>query len=181
VEEQRAFLFEIARRLEGAGIPYMVTGSVALAAYSVPRMTRDIDVVVEMGPDDAERLIALFAEDCYVDRDAVRRAAETRDMFNVIHKTWITKADFIVRKDEPYRKTEFGRRRRIDIEGTSLCVVAPEDLILSKLWWSRASRSERQEGDVRQLLAAGSLDWTYLERWAEDLGVGEALGRLRGA
>ncbi len=181
MDEQRAFLFEIARRLERAGIPYMVTGSVALAAYAVPRMTRDIDVVVEMGPADSDRLVAQFAEDCFIEPDAVRRAAETRDMFNVIHNTWITKADFIVRKDEPYRRAEFGRRRRIEVEGTSLWVVAPEDLILSKLWWSRTSLSERQEGDVRQLLAVGGLDSAYLERWATDLGVGEVLRRLRGA
>ena len=66
MDEQRAFLLEIARRLERAGIPYMVTGSVALAAYSVPRMTRDIDVVVEIGPSDVERMVALFAEDCFI-------------------------------------------------------------------------------------------------------------------
>jgi hypothetical protein len=181
VDEQRAFLFEIARRLDGAGIPYMLTGSLALAAYAIPRMTRDIDIVVEIRPTDADRLVALFEKDCHIELGAVRRAAAERDMFNVIHDTWITKADFIVRKDEPYRKTEFDRRRTIDVEGTGLWVVAPEDLILSKLCWSRASPSERQQDDVRHLLAVENLDWAYLDRWARDLGVGEALRRLRGA
>lgn len=69
MDGQRAFLFEIARRLERAGIPYMVTGSVALAACSVPRMTRDINIVVEIGPADADRLVAQFAEDCFIERD----------------------------------------------------------------------------------------------------------------
>ena len=181
MDEQRAFLLEIARRLDRAGIPYMVTGSVALAAYAVPRMTRDIDIVVEIGPSDVERLVALFAEDCFIERDAVKRAAASRDMFNVIHNAWITKADFIVRKDEPYRRTEFGRRRRIDVDGVALWVVAPEDLILSKLWWSRGKASERQETDVRDLLAVAGLDRAYLDRWATELGLEEALRRLRGA
>lgn len=42
----------IAERLDGAGIPYMVTGSVALAVYATPRMTRDIDFVVQIDRSD---------------------------------------------------------------------------------------------------------------------------------
>lgn len=58
--------------------------------------------------------------------------------------------------------------------------VAPEDLILSKLWWARESASELQERDVRDLLeAVEDLDLEYLQRWAAELGVGEPLDRLR--
>ena len=49
----------------------MVTGSLAQAVWAVPRMTRSIDVVVEVGPADAQRVIALFAGDCVIDEDAV--------------------------------------------------------------------------------------------------------------
>ena len=38
----------VAERLESAGIAYMVTGSIAMNYYAVPRMTRDIDLVVEL-------------------------------------------------------------------------------------------------------------------------------------
>ncbi|MBK5226832.1 MAG: hypothetical protein JJD96_09830, partial [Thermoleophilia bacterium] len=37
---------EVASRLENAGIKYMMTGSMAMAIYSTPRMTRDIDMVI---------------------------------------------------------------------------------------------------------------------------------------
>ena len=40
-------LKSVAARLGEAGIPYMVTGSMAANFYAVPRMTRDIDLVVE--------------------------------------------------------------------------------------------------------------------------------------
>lgn len=45
------------------------------------------------------------------------------------------------------------------------------------LEWSLESGSERQRRDVRSLLAArgSTLDWTYLRRWAAELGVGELL------
>ena len=35
------------RHLLAAGIPYMVTGSVASSYYGEPRATRDLDVVIE--------------------------------------------------------------------------------------------------------------------------------------
>ncbi len=106
MDEQLEFLRLIAARLQAAGIPYMVTGSLALAVWAVPRMTRDIDVVVEVEGADARRLTGLFAEDCVIDEDAVQDAIARRGMFNVIHAEWIVKADFIVRKDTAYRKVE---------------------------------------------------------------------------
>jgi hypothetical protein len=71
-------------RLERVGIGYMVTGSMALDYYALPRMTRDIDLVVELSPQDAERIVDLFREDFYVDGAAVRQAIERREAFNVI-------------------------------------------------------------------------------------------------
>ena len=40
---------DVSRRFEQAGIPYMLTGSMAMNYYAQPRMTRDIDVVIALG------------------------------------------------------------------------------------------------------------------------------------
>ena len=180
MSEQLEFLKQIARRLDSAAIPYMVTGSMAMAIYAVPRMTRDIDLVVEYIPDDAERIAKLFEADCYVDAEVIRSAAIEQRAFNIIHQEWVVKADFILRKQEAYRKVEFERRRVIDFEGARIAVVAPEDLILSKLVWARQSESELQQRDVRQLVqSVQGLDWPYLEHWAERLSVSELFDRAR--
>ena len=172
-------MLEIARRLDGADIAYMVTGSMALAAYSTPRMTRDLDFVIEVGPEDSNRLASLFEHDCYVDRDAVREAIRNQSIFNIIHNKWILKADFVIRKDEPYRLKEFDRRRCIKIHGQQIAFVSPEDLILSKLCWARMSPSELQERDVADLLATVmDLDREYLVAWATQLEVADDLERL---
>ena len=142
---QLEFAKLVASRLDSARIPYMITGSMALAIYAVPRMTRDVDFVIECRPEDSERVAELFEADCYVDREAVRDAAVTRSAFNVIHNASLLKADFIVRKDEKYRKIEFERRRRIDIEGTLLSVVAPEDLASVGCSSTRGGSAERGE------------------------------------
>jgi len=176
MDEQLRFALLIASRLDAAGILYMLTGSMALAVYATPRMTRDIDLVVECKPEDAARMAALFESDCYVDVDEIRDAAVHRSMFNVIHNEWIVKADFIVRKDEQYRQLEFDRRRKTDIGGMPVSVVSPEDLILSKLAWSKASASEIQRRDARALVVAvRDLDWPYLTHWAGELGLSELL------
>jgi hypothetical protein len=87
------------------------------------------------------------------------------------------KIDFIVRKDAPFRKVEFERRQRVQFGGFECCIVRREDLILSKLVWSRETRSELQHRDVRALLDE-TADWPYLRRWAIDLGVLELLEEL---
>jgi len=46
---------DISRRFEKAGISYMLTGSMAMNYYAQPRMTRDIDVVIAIGPEDIGR------------------------------------------------------------------------------------------------------------------------------
>lgn len=49
----------VSERLDTAGLPFMLTGSYAMAWYTTPRMTRDLDIVVAMMAyldDWAERL-----------------------------------------------------------------------------------------------------------------------------
>ena len=180
MDEQLAFAKQIVQRLTSAGIEYMMTGSMAMAVYATPRMTRDIDMVVDVGEEDIDTLVSLFESDCYIARQAVVEAIRTHGMFNIIHNDWIIKADFIVRKPGPYRQTEFERRRQIDIQGLSVAVVAPEDLILSKLEWMSQTGSELQRRDVREILAAGvALDWPYLEEWSKHLGIGRLLDEVK--
>ena len=180
MDEQLEFFKQIASRLDSAGIPYMMTGSMAMAIYATPRMTRDIDLIVEIELIDVEKIVKLFADDCYVDKASVRQAVHDRGIFNIIHNDWLIKADFIVRKDEDYRLKEFSRRRIIDIEGSAIAIVAPEDLILSKLIWGKRSQSELQLRDVKQMIVAMSeLDHAYLQKWATILGVDDLLKKAK--
>ena len=169
-------LQDAAARLERAGIPYMLTGSIALSYYAQPRMTRDIDLVAELSGRDAGAVAALFATDYYVSEADITDAIASDGMFNVLHLEKLVKLDFIVRKDTPYRRHEFGRRQRVRLPGFETWIVSREDLILSKLVWAKESGSEVQLRDVCALLAGGS-DRQYLERWARELSVMELLGK----
>lgn len=170
----------VTSQLEGAGIAYMVTGSIAVSLYAEPRMTRDVDLVVELAPADTERLITMFGADFSCDADRIRDAITRRSMFNLIHTAAVVKIDVIVRKDNAYRAEEFRRRRQADINGVRMWVVSAEDLILSKLDWARSSRSELQLRDVRNVIAAQpAMDWHYVDAWAERLGLVDLLSEVR--
>ena len=171
----------VAARLDAAGIPYMVSGSTAMNYYAQPRMTRDIDIVVELRAADAHRVHAMFEADFYCDADTIRDAIERQALFNLIHTASVIKVDVIVRKDTAYRRLEFSRRRAVMVEGTQLWIVAAEDLLLSKLYWAKDTHSELQLGDVRNIIASvNDLDWTYIARWADELGVSDLLNEVRG-
>jgi hypothetical protein len=98
----------------------------------------------------------------------------------MIHTPTVIKVDVIVRKDTPYRRLEFDRRRTIAVDGHTIWIVSAEDLVLSKLVWAKPSRSELQLRDVRNLIGCvPDLDWSYLERWAADLNVADLLAEMR--
>lgn len=161
---------DISQKFEQGGIPFMLTGSMAMNFYGQPRMTRDIDVVIEIGAEDVERILRLFGTDYYVSLENVRESIACESMFNIIHLESVIKVDCIVRKSSEYRRTEFERRRRIKVSDFDTWIVTKEDLIISKLFWAKDSHSELQLGDVRKLLATG-YGADYLEKWTKELGL----------
>lgn len=173
MSDELDILTSVAARLDKAGIAYMVTGSMAANFYATPRMTRDIDLVVELSISDVGRVVGLFHDEYYIDQDMVQQAVRNRSMFNMIHNALVVKVDCVVRKDSDYRREEFSRRRPVVVNGQQVMIVAPEDLILSKLDWAKESRSQMQFDDVRSIArSVQRLDRDYLAHWADRLGLG---------
>jgi len=164
----------VSHRYEQAGIPYMLTGSMAMNYYAQPRMTRDIDVVIAIGPEDVGRVTALFRPDYYVSEENIRESVAHESTFNLIHHESVIKVACIIRKGTEYRRAEFERRQKISILDFTTFVVSKEDLIISKLVWAKDSHSGVQLSDVRNLLATG-YDATYLQHWTRELGLDNLL------
>jgi len=159
---------DISRRFEQAGIAYMLTGSMAMNYYAQPRMTRDIDVVIAIGPEDVGRVAALFRPDYYVSEENIRESLAHESIFNLIHQESVIKVDCIIRQSSDYRRVEFERRERISILDFTTFIVSKEDLIISKLFWAKNSHSEIQLADVQNLLSTG-YDADYLQHWTGEL------------
>ena len=180
-------LARIAGILEDAGVPYMITGSLAAAFYAALRATQDLDVVLDSTLEGVDAVVdRLEAAGLYGSREAAHEAYRRRGVFNAIDPDQGWKADFIFRKERPFSVAEFARRRRAGVLGIEVSIASIEDLIVAKLEWAALGDSELQRRDVLQLLeqAADSLDRAYVSEWVEKLGIradwDEALARLHG-
>lgn len=170
---------EALQRLDALGMPWYVTGSWALAAYAEPRMTRDIDVVLAASMTDYETLVRPAFDADYLVNDPIDLGG--RWIGGLIHKVEITRIDLIFGRLDPWSASAMSRRIRIDQPTLgSTWTVSPEDLILAKLEWSEGT-SELQLRDVRSMVRlVDDLDWPYLERYADGLGIRERLESVRG-
>ena len=164
----------VVTQLDAAGIPFMLTGSVAAAAYGAGRATMDVDLVIDATSAQLRRLVAaLSGPDVYVSGDAALQALADQSMFNVIDSATGWKADLIIRKARPFSVTEFGRRTPLEFDGMQLWVATVEDVIVAKLEWAKTGGSARQLEDVSALVrvAGDALDLGYIERWVAALGL----------
>lgn len=169
---------DVSEKLGRLRIPFMLTGSMAMNYYATPRMTRDIDVVIEWRPEHTKGFEEAFASEYYIPPEAVLAAARAATQFNLIHKESVIKVDCFVRRDSPHARSEFDRRQAVRIGDFQTYIASKEDLVLSKLWWARNSRSEVQFRDVRNLLATG-YDEKYVLEWAREMDLEGLLQECR--
>ena len=178
--DELEILKTVTTRLEKVNIPYMITGSIAMNYYAVPRMTRDIDIVIELNVVDVDKVFNIFKDDFYIDQKMIDNAISEEGIFNVIHNEKLIKIDFIIRKSSEYRKLEFNRRLPIDIVGIKMWLVSPEDLVISKIIWAKDNMSELQVNDIDNLLnAVRDIDRRYIEKWVTLLGLKNVYRRLK--
>jgi hypothetical protein len=175
VSDDQEAVARLVRLLEQAGIPYMLTGSIASSHHGVPRATNDADIVIDPTPESLDRLLAaLAAEGYYADASVAGEALRRRRQFNVIDPDTAFKIDLIVRKNRPFSVEEFARRERRLLIGTTVAIASAEDVILSKLeWGKKAGGSRRQIEDAAGVLRISGphLDHGYVEKWATELGI----------
>ncbi len=168
--EELQVLQEITSRLNQLDIPYMITGSMAANFYAQPRMTRDIDLVLVLKQCNVEKFVQSLNKDFYVDQEMIEGEIKRKGMFNLIHHKFMLKVDCILLKDNEYQAVEFSRRiKRTDGEFV-FYVIAPEDLIISKLNWAKQGESEVQLRDIKNVLSCvEDLDLNYIDEWVGKL------------
>ncbi len=182
--EQEKLLIDIAKILSTLKIPYVVTGSFALAVWGRPRYTADIDVAIELLPQKlsglAEALLDLdIDKDVYLDKDAMQKALERHDEFNFIHPASGLKVDFWVLKDSPYAREQIRRGKLRRISRRNVRFISAEDLVLSKLAWYKKTHSERQLEDIQSVFKIQKgLDFRYLKKWSAVQSTKDVLDNL---
>jgi len=161
--------------LDAVGVAYMIGGSQASMYYGEPRLTRDVDVVVEL---DLERLPALLhcfpGDEFYVDAQTAQETVQSSGQFNIIHPGSGLKIDIYINPESPYDRTRLARRQKLPlIPGVDAYFARPEDIILYKLLYSRQGQSQLHLRDVLGILrvSGAELDEPYIGEWAGRLGL----------
>lgn len=186
--EQGELLRHLVDILEEQRIVYLLVGSLASSVYGEPRLTHDIDVVVDLRSDQVARLCRAFPAPEYdVSDKAAQEAVALGGQFNVIHPASGNKIDFLIARRDAWGHSQVSRRRREQIlPGRNGYTAAPEDVILGKLWYYREGGSEKHLRDIAAMLqvSGDQIDTGYIDQWTRQLALTEewhaVLDRLRG-
>lgn len=185
-QELQSFFTYTMGVLERLAIPYMVVGGFAAITYGVPRLTLDVDIIVDMRWEHVGPFVQAFSSlDYYVSEEAIRESLVRRSPFNVIESNTAAKVDLVPMPSDPFTRAAFLRRQRLeyDSEGHTATFISPEDIVVAKLIAHLATGSDKHLRDARGVLMmqGGDLNLEALEWAARSAGVLDTLRAIREA
>ena len=163
--------------LERHRLRYLVTGSVAAMAYGEPRLTNDIDLILEIQSTDVDSLRLVFPETGFylppADVIHSERIRPQRGHFNIIHLESMLKADVYLAGADPLHRQAFENSLRMEIDGIHVAFAPPDYVILRKLEFFKEGGSEKHLRDISSMLAeSGSeIDQDYLDQETRERGL----------
>lgn len=158
-------LLQIARFLKAKHIPYMVIGGVANLFWGIPRTTLDIDVTIQVSEKAYSSLMnGLKGKFRFQVKNPLAFIAKT-NVLPLEHPKGI-RIDLIFAR-LPYEYQAIRRAKRVKVNGQTIRVCSPEDLIIHKIVSDRL----RDREDVRGIIssARGKLDRRYLDPMVKEL------------
>ena len=162
----------ICSKLTSAGISYMITGGSAVGFWGHIRTTMAIDILIQTNTDKIDDVLTNLKQESCFDIEHAKEAIATKRMFNIINDKTLFKVDLIPLKEDPYELEKFANRSQIKLGDRFFSVISPEDLIISKLQWSKSiGGSERQLKDCESIykLNFPNLKMDYLKKWISHL------------
>ena len=165
--------------LHRLGVRFHLTGGITSVAYGEPRMTQDVDVVVEnaaMTRAIEPFIAAALQADFLLDAESVRRAVADKSMFQLFDMAEALKIDVYPRELVP---GELDRSTLLEVfEGMHLPVASRPDAAASKLAWA-AKGSHKSRRDLRQICRQMTApDRSELDRLAGLLHLGGLLAEI---
>ena len=173
---------ELAHRLHvlltALGVQYYVTGGVASTAYGEPRFTIDLDLVINISGDALYPLVTALETDGFYVPGVEDVVSGRMKILQITDQETIARADLVIGGHDTWDALKFSRRQLVN----DVYLASPEDVVLNKLRWGQRSQSEKQWRDVLGVLKVqgSSLDVSYMQTWANRLGLSEDLTKAMG-
>ncbi len=165
-------LERIAAGLDARKLPYMVIGGQAVLLYGEPRLTKDIDITLGVGPDQWRELLEMSQA------FGLHPLVETPEEF--VRQTMVLpcldpssgiRVDFMFSLAS-YEQQALERARIVTVGRTGVRYASPEDLVIHKVIAGRPRDLE----DVRSILLKNpESDQAYIRYWLKEFeaGLGE--------
>lgn len=138
--------------LKSLKIRHHLTGGVVSVAWGEPRMTQDIDIVIDRvgATANIERLVSeIQSAGYFADEQGIRNAIHGGKPFQLLDQVEVLKLDVYPRELVP---GELSRSVLAEVfPGSSIAIVSRPDAALSKLIWIKRG-SHKSRHDLRQIV-----------------------------
>jgi hypothetical protein len=165
---------------EGLQIPYVTVGAFSVNVYGSPRSTKDADFVVEFGSVSINAVVAALGDEFTLDPQMSFETITSTTRYRLRHRSTQFLIEMFLLSDDPHDQARFARRVFGRVGDRRAFVLTAEDLIITKLRWSRQGKRRKDADDVVNVLAsqAGKLDLAYVRSWCLRHGTTDLFERL---
>lgn len=166
--------------LSGLSIPYMTVGSFSTNVYGRPRSTKDADFVIQLGNISIQQLAARIGADFTLDPQMSFETITATSRYILRHRDTAFAVEFFLLSEDAHDQQRFSRRLNGDVAGSKAFVPTAEDVVITKLRWSKHGKRQKDVDDVSDVLGvqAGRLDLEYIRGWCDRHGTRELFERL---
>lgn len=176
-----ALTLAVAAALEKLAIPYMVVGSFSSNVYGIPRSTKDADFVVQLEGNGIAAVMGVLGSDFELDPQMSFETITATTRYRMHHRASAFLVELFLLSEDDHDRERFARRRRISMAvGREAFVPTAEDVVVTKLRWSRQGSRAKDVDDVTSVLAVqrDALDWDYVHRWCDVHGTRPLLDKI---
>jgi hypothetical protein len=156
-------------RLNDLSVRYAVTGAGASTIYGEPRLTHDLDIILELPDKKIDYFINKFPlEEFYCPPQEIIQieiGRPGRGHFNLIHHQTGFKADIYLSGKDDLHAWALSNRNSFEIEGHDYWLAPIEYVILRKLEYYREGESEKHLRDIKGILeiSGDRIDFEFLK------------------
>lgn len=168
-------LRDLTKWLQAEHVPAIIIGGVAASILGRPRMTQDVDVLLQLGEEHWDEFLTSGEQFGFVPRrsDALTFARKAQVLL-LRHTPSGIDTDMVIAA-LPFEKDAIARSKKVRVGEIRLPLPLPEDLITMKAVAGRP----RDMGDIESILdAQPKTDIRRVRRWVRELAAGLAMPEI---
>jgi hypothetical protein len=165
-------ILDLTGAFDEIGLPYMLAGSTASSFCGFPSFTQRENVLVQTDSVQLESLATTLGGSFNV--------SPMTTHCSIDHPTSAFRIELLPVGKDPHDRTQFQRRRQVYFENWLVWMPTVDDVVITKLRWSKEGRRATDVEDVKKILFVRSaqLDLPYIRQWTDQHGTRDLFEKL---